>query len=305
MLAITVTTETGPVRSRPAAEELTGLLRRIGADDDHFVVVGRCPDEAHVYVQTWRDGDGPFQVEYRDGAPEQHFRAHSDDPERVVAVFLDWARGGETWRTALDWQPADLYATPGLAPETRAAAEERARQGIRSGFRDFSQIAQDVCDSFDPEDTPVSPDEARRIVAGLWEERLAEQAGWPEVTDADRVARAFAALDSQGLTARMHFSCCSNCALGGIAAERADGDREFVFFHHQDTESAAAGHGLAVRYGAYAEDGEASGADRAEVGRAVAAALSGAGLPVEWDGDPDRVIDVTPLDWRKRLPAGA
>ncbi|MFI0709455.1 DUF6891 domain-containing protein [Streptomyces inhibens] len=317
MLAINVKTETGADHAHPTEAELTGLLRRIGADDDHFVVVERIPDEAHVYLQTWRDGSGPFRVEYRDGGPERHFSVETDDVEAVVATFLDWARGGEAWRTALDWRPADLYSTPGLTPETRAAAEEQARKDIRSGFWNFHHVAQGVCDSFDPEDTQVSLDEARRIVAGLWEERLAEQAQWPEVTDPDRVGRAFAALNAQGLTARMNFSCCSSCGLGEIGAERAEGDRGFVFFHYQDTESAAEGHGLAVRYGAYADagegageesaegSGEASAEERAAVGRTVVAALAEAGLPVQWDGDPDRVIEVAPLDWRKRLPMGA
>ncbi|MFG2291274.1 DUF6891 domain-containing protein [Streptomyces sp. NPDC048595] len=314
MLAISVRTETGADRSRPTAAELAGLLRRIGGDGDHFVVADRLPAEDQVFVQTWRDGDGPFRVEHRDGAPERHFAARADDAERVAEVFVDWARGGQSWRTALDWQPADLHSTPGLDPETRAAAEEQARKGIRSGFRTFHEVARGVCDAFDPEETPVSLDEARRLVAGLWEERLAEQADWPEVTDPDRVARAFAALGAEGLTARMDFTCCSRCGLGEIAAERAEGDRGFVFFHHQDTESAAEGHGLAVRYGSYADFGEASGEapagqaatdERAEIGRTVAAALGEAGLSVRWDGDPDRVIEVAPLDWRKRLPAGA
>lgn len=302
MLEISVTTESGPDRSRPSEGELAGLLRRIGADDDHFVVVERLPEEGQVFVQTWRDGDGPFAVEHRDGGPERHFRAQSDDAERVVEVFLDWARGGQDWRTALDWQRADLYATPGLNPETRAAAEGQARKDIHGGFRDFHQVVQGVRDSVGPEDDPVSLDEARRIVGGLWEERLAEQADWPEVTDADRVAQAFDALNSQGLTARMHFSCCSTCARGEIAAERAAADRGFVFFHFQDTEAAAEGHGLSVRYGAYADTGEDSAEGRAGIGRAVVAAFTGAGLPAQWDGDPDRVIEVAPLDWRKRLP---
>ncbi|WP_327702467.1 hypothetical protein OG530_11885 [Streptomyces decoyicus] len=302
MLAISVKTETGPDRARPAEAELAGLLRRIGADDDHFVVVERFPEQDQVFVQTWRDGDGPFSVEYRDGAPERHFRAESDDTERVVGLFLDWARGGAAWRTALDWQPADLYSTPGLDAKTRAAAEERARKDICSGFWGFHEVAQGVCDAFGPEDPQVSLDEARRIVGGLWEERLAEQAEWPAVTDADRVEQAFEVLDARGLTARMNFSCCSNCALGEIAAERGEGDRGFVFFHFQDTESAVQGHGLSVRYGAFADAGEASARDRAGVGRAVVAAFAEAGLPAQWDGDPDRVIEVAPLDWRKRLP---
>ncbi|MFB6437380.1 hypothetical protein ACFCVY_11435 [Streptomyces sp. NPDC056411] len=306
MLAISVTTETGPVLTRPAAEDLAAVLRRIGGEDDHFVVVDRLSDEPQVYVQTYRDGDGPYEVQYRDGAPERHFRAETGEAGVVIEVFLDWARGGEAWRTALDWQPADLYGTPELAPDTRAAAEEQARKDIRSGFWGFHDVVQGVRDAFDPAEVEISVQAARRIVAGLWEERLAEQAGWPEVTDPDRVAQAFAALGSQGLTARMNFSCCSGCGIGEIGAERADGDRGFVFFHYQDTEAAAEGHGLAVRYGAYAGPGEdgAPAERRTAVGRTVVAALTGAGLPVQWDGDPDRVIEVSPLDWRKRLPAG-
>ncbi|UZJ31680.1 DUF6891 domain-containing protein [Streptomyces endophytica] len=309
MLAISVKTESGADLSRPTAAELAGLLRRIGADGDHFAVVERLPDEDQVYVQTWRDGDGPFAVEHRDGAPERHFTASTGDAERVVEVFLDWARGGQAWRTALDWRPADLFSTPGLDPAIRAEAEERARAGIRSGFRAFHQVVQDVRDGFDPAEAEVSREEARRIVARLWEERLAEQAGWPEVTDPDRVARAFAALADRGLTARMDFTCCSGCGLAEIGGQRAEGDRGFVFFHHQDTAAAAEGHGLSVRYGAYPGPGQDAGEvpseRRAEVGQAVAAALTEAGLPVRWDGDPDRVIDLAPLDWRKRLPTGA
>ncbi|MGD3105087.1 DUF6891 domain-containing protein [Streptomyces sp. YGL11-2] len=300
MLAITAKTESGPAVARPTADQLTALLRRIGAEDDHFVVVERLPDEDQVFVQTWREGDGPFAVEFRDGGPDRHFTAETADADEVIAVFLAWARGAETWRTALDWRPAELYSTPGLDPETREQAEEQALEDIRSGFWTFEDVVQGVCDAFDTEETPVTRDEARRIVAGLWERRLAEQTEWPEITDADRVERAFTALDAQGLTARMHFTCCGNCALGEIGAERAEADRGFVFFHHQDTAAAAGGHGLSVRYGAY-EDG---GADRAEVGRTVADALTGAGLTVEWDGDPDTVVEITPLDWRRRLPAG-
>ncbi|MGW2407721.1 DUF6891 domain-containing protein [Streptomyces sp. NPDC001739] len=309
MLAISVKTESGADLSRPTAAELAGLLRRIGADGDHFAVVERLPDEDQVYIQTWRDGDGPFAVEHRDGAPERHFTASTADPERAVEVFLDWAGGGQAWRTALDWRPADLFATPGLDPAIRAEAEERAQAGIRSGFRAFHEVVRDVQDGFDPAEAEVSKEEARRIVAQLWEQRLTEQAEWPEVTDPDRVARAFAALADQGLTARMDFTCCSSCALGEIGGERAEGDRGFVFFHHQDTAAAAEGHGLAVRYGVYPGPGqdatEVPDEQRAEVGRTVAEALAGAGLPVRWDGDPDRVIDLAPLDWRKRLPTGA
>ncbi|MFJ9853104.1 DUF6891 domain-containing protein [Streptomyces sp. NPDC101150] len=301
MLEITVKAETGPDLSRPTETELAALLRRIGGAGDQFAVALRIPDEPEEFVQTLREGDGPFMVEYRDGGPEQHFRAECADADHLIRVFLDWARGGEFWRTGLEWRPADLVSTPDVPPELRADAEEQARKSIRSGFRTFRQVAQDLCDVFDdPGVSSLSLDEAARIASGPWQERLAEQAAWPEVTDADRVAGAFAALERQGLTARMNFTCCSGCGLAEIGAERAEGDHGFVFFHYQDTETLADGGGLSVRYGAHAD----SERERAEVGRTVLAALTEAGLPAEWDGNPDKVIAVAPLDWRKRLPTG-
>ncbi|MEV8335309.1 DUF6891 domain-containing protein [Streptomyces niveus] len=37
------------------------------------------------------------------------------------------------------------------------------------------------------------------------------------------------------------------------------------------------------------------------VGREVTAALSAAGLSLTWDGSPGSAIEVTKLEWRKRL----
>ncbi|MFD8236511.1 DUF6891 domain-containing protein [Streptomyces sp. NPDC059696] len=37
------------------------------------------------------------------------------------------------------------------------------------------------------------------------------------------------------------------------------------------------------------------------VGHEVVAAPASAGLSAQWDGDPGKAIDVTPLEWRKRL----
>lgn len=65
----------------------------------------------------------------------------------------------------------------------------------------------------------------------------------------------------------------------------------------QGTESAAAGHGLTLYYGGFDESAETAAA----VGREVAAVLGEAGLTVEWDGSADRAIELTGLDWRKRL----
>ncbi|MET7773082.1 hypothetical protein [Nocardia sp. NPDC005366] len=46
-----------------------------------------------VYIQTYRDPDGGYTVEYRDGAPDKHFGTIIEDPGRVVALIWSWAVG--------------------------------------------------------------------------------------------------------------------------------------------------------------------------------------------------------------------
>ncbi|MET9297265.1 hypothetical protein [Streptomyces sp. NPDC003077] len=354
MLPITVKTESGPDLTRPSAAELTALLCRIGAADDHFVVAERIPEEAHEFLQTWREEDGSYEVEHRDGAPDRHFRLELTDPAEVAALFLAWARGEKSWRTAHAWERVELTAAPELDPEARTELEERVRLLLRTGFWSLPALAEAMTEEVEDEYGDESSRDVHRMVAALWEERLAEEADWPDVTDVDRVARAFAALEAEGITARMNFTCCATCAHGEICAERREGDRGYAFFHQQDTEGAADGHGLYIRFGAYPDPisagepdrisaskpdairtgkpdlisaGEterterterAEKAERAEetdggtegvideeigaVGRAVADALEGVGLTVEWDGDPRRAIHLPSLDWRRRLP---
>ncbi|MDH6704351.1 hypothetical protein P3T27_001052 [Kitasatospora sp. MAA19] len=188
-------------------------------------------------------------------------------------------------------------------PDVLREARERARELIRCGFQDPDEIAESLVEVLD--DQGLTQEEAERIVAPLWAERLAEQASWPATTDVDRLAAAFDALEEEGVVAAMDFTCCAGCGYAEIGGEADEGSHGFVFFHQQDTEAAADGRGLMLRYGGFhtgEEAAEVSERRTAEVGRAVVAALEAAGLPVEWDGSPHTAIRVTPLEWLNRLP---
>ncbi|MCC3772729.1 hypothetical protein [Streptomyces sp. UNOC14_S4] len=106
MLPITVNTEPGELRSGIEAEELAGLIARLGADGDRFVVVEQLADEREGdhYIQTWHEGDGPYEVEYRDGSPERHFGVRIESAEEVTAVFVAWARAAEGWADGYAWE---------------------------------------------------------------------------------------------------------------------------------------------------------------------------------------------------------
>ncbi|MFC5890869.1 hypothetical protein RMN57_12275 [Kitasatospora sp. CM 4170] len=196
-----------------------------------------------------------------------------------------------------------VTTAPEPASDVRSEAEERARELIRCGFQESDEIAESLVDEFEEEG--LTAEDAAAVVGPLWRERLAEQASWPETTDVDRLAAAFDALEEGGVVAAMDFTCCASCGYAEIGGEAEEGSRGFVFFHQQDTESAAAGAGLMLRYGGFRGAGEPKeSAERrtVEIGREVVAALEAVGLPVEWNGSPDKAIHVTPLTWLNRLP---
>jgi hypothetical protein len=131
-----------------------------------------------------------------------------------------------------------------------------------------------------------------------------ERATWPEVTDCDRLDRAFDALDAEGVLARQNFSCCQRCGSGEMF-DLVHDEREmgraldgYVFYHAQDTDSVVAGGSLHLRY---AGMGDGPG-DTAAIGRRVVEALRAEGLEASWDGRPDRTIELPSFAWKRRAP---
>jgi hypothetical protein len=151
------------------------------------------------------------------------------------------------------------------------------------------------------------PGRVRRLAAEVFDARSAVERTWPVPTACDRLDRAFASLERAGIVARQHFSCCGTCGAAEIsdeieAARARRPVRGYTFFHVQDTESAVAGDGLHLAYGAASADGiteEQWNRAAIAVGHEVVAALRAEGLDASWSGDLDERIHV-PLEWRRR-----
>ncbi|MYS39982.1 hypothetical protein GTY23_01700 [Streptomyces sp. SID5998] len=303
MLEIVVKTENGERHVRVSADRLAGLVRRIGGDDDRFLVVQRIPDLPDVFVQVWHETGGDYTLEHRDGAADRHFQVLADRPEPVIAAMTGWARGEAGWDAGLEWSLLDMGPVREAPPLDLPDAErdeltQRVREVLVGGYASRDQLAELAEEYLVTEDRrPVSREQARALADRMWRERVAEQAAWRGETDPERLARAFAALEAAGITARENFTCCRSCGTAEIGAESAPDARGFVYFHSQCTDSAAAGRGLMLLYGGF--DGSAE--TTAAVGREVVSALDAVGLSAVWDGDPQRAVHVTPLDWRRRL----
>jgi hypothetical protein len=196
---------------------------------------------------------------------------------------------------------------PDLSPEALDTLRGDIRRAVAAGFEPPDRIAADAADGAADDAVPDGGDLlplAERLTAEALAVHLYEQAGWPDVTDCDRLDAAFAALEADGIVARQHFSCCGNCGhaeMGDEIAQAEDAGRAvrgYTFYHLQNTESAVEGHGLYLSYGA-TEPGDA--AAEAVAGEVVAA-LAAHGLRPRWTGSVAQCVFV-PLDWKRRRPA--
>ncbi|MFH8760416.1 DUF6891 domain-containing protein [Streptomyces atroolivaceus] len=303
MLEIVVKTENWGRYVRMSAEELAGLVRRIGGNGDRFLVIQRIPDLPDVFAQVWHKAGDDYTLEYRDGAADRHFQTMVDGPEDAVAAITGWARQEAGWQGGLPWSlldmgPARKVPPLDLAEDEHAELEKRVREVLVGGYASRAELA-DLAEEYlvTQDRRPVSREQAEALADRLWLERVAEQAAWQGETDAERLTRAFTALQEAGITSRENFACCRSCGQSEIGDEGEPDARGFVYFHTQCTDSAAAGHGLMLLYGGFDDSSETTAA----IGHEVVAALTAVGLHAEWDCDPARAITVTPLDWRRRL----
>ncbi|MGW6918600.1 DUF6891 domain-containing protein [Kitasatospora sp. NPDC054939] len=303
MLRIVVTTENDERHVQVSAEELAGLVRRIGGERDRFLVVQRVPDLPDVFAQVWHRSGGDYTLEHRDGAADRHFRTTVGGPGAVLALLTGWAREDDGWDAGPDWEPLDLGPVREVPPldlddAERAQLEARVREVLTGGYAsraDLAELAEDYLVT--PGRRPVSREQAEALADRLWLERVAEQARWQDETDPERLTRAFTALEEAGITARENFTCCGSCGHSEIGGEAGPDARGFVYFHTQSTDSAAAGRGLTLYYGGFDDSADTTTA----VGHEIVAALEAVGLRTDWDHNPNRAITVTPLDWRRRL----
>ncbi|MEU0024218.1 hypothetical protein [Streptomyces sp. NPDC006335] len=309
-LAVKAETEYGDTLIGVSEQELRELVHRIGESGDRWLVLQRIPDRPDVFAQVWHESGGVYQLEHRESR-DGFFGTEPTHPDIVADALVGWARAEAGWDEAFAWTPVEVDPpedVPELPDQVREEVEAHVREQLRCGYDTRSTLARSAEEWIADADTdtdagdgadrrPVSAAQARLLVDRLWLERLAEQETWEGTTDPERLTRAFRALNTRGVTARENFTCCRTCGTAEIGAERAEGDRGFVYFHTQCTESAAAGQGLTLLYGGF--DGSAD--TTAAVGHEVVDALSAAGLSTQWDGDPGKAIEVRPLIWHRRL----
>ena len=98
-------TDGGVMLEDPSDAELLGLLEDINAGEGTALVVERVDDPTgQTYVQVLRTESGlGWEVEYRAGRPDKHFRTVVGDVESVHHLVAGWALERPDWLRSVRW----------------------------------------------------------------------------------------------------------------------------------------------------------------------------------------------------------
>ncbi|MQY10216.1 hypothetical protein SRB5_03230 [Streptomyces sp. RB5] len=316
MLDIWIDTESGMQAHRPTEEKLQEFAAAVGGAGGLFLRMIRLGFAKEKYEFFLHADDAGFHLSHHDGISERASGKAPVDLETVVRVMVGWARQNPGWDQGVDWvqrrsAPAS-EPVPELPAYIREQVEGHVREILRTGFVARSDVAKHAEDHVPG---AVSAAQAQEIATRLWHERLAEQASWEGVTDAERIRNLFVFhfKDQGGIVARENFSCCRECGISKIRNMTSPTSRGWVFFHTQATKQVVDTGRLPLYFGSLDSYGTldhqggwevVDGTDEATtaIGHEITAAIRAAGLTAEWNGSLDEAIVVKNLDWRKRLP---
>lgn len=97
-------TACGQSYDAPSDALLFRLLDELGPGNQYLIVDRLDVPGGGHYMQVYREADGTFAVEYREGAAQRQFEAVTTDLVRVRDALSAWAAGAAGWREAFDWR---------------------------------------------------------------------------------------------------------------------------------------------------------------------------------------------------------
>ena len=173
---------------------------------------------------------------------------------------------------------------------------------VRSGFESRERVIEIFCEEmYAPGD--LDPNEVSSAVDAAIQAHEQAKTTWPEITDCERLDRAFVRLASEGII------CLHNA--GYTQSDGFDDYREayrshpqggsvrgYCFYHGQDTERAVEGGGLFLAFGPV--DCKQEETEGPAVGRLITAALTTEGLQSRWDGTFAERIFIPQFTWQRR-----
>lgn len=173
---------------------------------------------------------------------------------------------------------------------------------VRSAFYDKDGLLKIFCEQkYEPDE--LDPNDVSATIESEFAKWESEKETWPEVTDCDRLDKAFDEMNSRGVIALQNAGYtqddgCVECREIYQCHYDKASVVGYCFYHEQDLERAVVGGGLHFGFGPIdPKDEQTIGR---EVGNIVREELEKAGLKVDWDGTFDKRLSVPELVWQRR-----
>jgi hypothetical protein len=100
------TSEWGETVDDPSEDAMFTMLEDIETGSGNFLIVDSLVERAgDHYAQAYRNEDGTYVVEYRDGDADHHFGTVVADMRAAHALLVGWAFGVRGWRESCSWSP--------------------------------------------------------------------------------------------------------------------------------------------------------------------------------------------------------
>jgi hypothetical protein len=240
------------------------------------------------------------------------------DDEKPSASSSRRATGDAGVVSALDADALGEAAAAALsAKPTRTRPEKEGKRRPKSVLLTEARelIGWRVADGFLPRDELITlavaaadnRETLRAELVSVVDEELAahraREQTWRHATDADRLTRAFQALEKQGVIARERFTDCRTCGVAEMKllreelleqGKRADG---FVFYTEQDADGVSESGELMLEYGSFRDDPAAT----ARIGQRVHEVLSSERFePAEESDEGETYLVLSGLEWQRR-----
>lgn len=150
-------------------------------------------------------------------------------------------------------------------------------------------------------------DKVRATAANELAKKRAAETGWPQITDVDKLERAFVRLHEQGICALHCAGDTQEQGIDAVADVITDDDTPedkyhgYCFYYSQDLDHALDNEGLLLAHG-HVDRSEAEDAKHIAVAQAICEALRHEGLEVDWNGSKKRRINLPSFQWQRRTP---
>jgi hypothetical protein len=198
-----------------------------------------------------------------------------------------------------------------LPDDSAADVLDRVRLAVAGGYDRADAIVEGLVElvEYDPATEAGVAANREGVVAQIQQmvdrcvaEHEAAESAFPSSTDCDRLTAAFAHLEANGVLAREDVGYTQGdlrdemWELVDQAGAEGRHPRGWVAFHRQDVERVVDSGVLYVSFASVSDDDAGFRA----IGAEAAAELAGVGLTVDWNGDPNRRVEVIGMQWQKR-----